>query len=82
MKKHLVRNLGSTSDTNLFTELAANVRAPSLIGDAVRSTYLLASLQQYGARNQSELSLHLQELTGVAAEEGAGIDVPLYGSHV
>jgi len=50
-------------DTNLFTELANGVQAPSIIGDAVRNTYLLASLQQYGPRNQSELTVFLRDLT-------------------
>lgn len=50
-------------DTNLFTELANGVQAPSFIGDAVRNTYLLASLQQYGSRNQSELAVFLRNLT-------------------
>ena len=50
-------------DANLFTEFANGVQAPSIIGDAVRNTYLLASLQQYGSRNQSELAVFLRNMT-------------------
>lgn len=50
-------------DVNLFTELANSVRAPSLVGDAARSSYLLASLANYGERNHSELAEYLRELT-------------------
>ena len=59
-------------DTNLFTELANGVRAPSIIGDAVRNTYLLASLRNFGPRNQSELSVFLRELTEDGSGETAG----------
>ena len=56
-------------DTNLFTELANGVQVPSIIGDAVRNTYLLASLQQYGSRNQSELAVFLQNMTHGSSKE-------------
>ncbi len=50
-------------DVDLFTQLANSVRAPSLVGDAARTSYLLASLADYGERNHSELSEYLRELT-------------------
>jgi 3-hydroxyisobutyrate dehydrogenase-like beta-hydroxyacid dehydrogenase len=58
-------------DTTLFTELAGAVRAPALVGDAVRNAYLLASLMGHGADNQSRLATALRTLaSGPADGEG------------